>query len=323
MSNVLINFFAFDKITDMETLTIKNLTIKYLYGAMAISDLSLTADKGEILAVTGDTESGKTSLLKCIAGLVPVGSGKIFIDGKNVTESKCKERNVCLVYEDGCFFENRSAEYNIAYPMKIRKIDKFLLEEKVISACEAVGFPREKLRCKAKKLSGEERFLLSLARAYNRDADVYLFDDPLKNVKDREEYFAVLKDFMQKKADSGAVIYATSSGKECRELNGKCVLLNYGICLQNGDLHELISKPRSVGTIRKFLPEATIIEGKITIDNGSIVFKGNGIEKALDEDKLMSDIFIGKECLGYSDGQNLFLYDVRSERIIYVSNSVR
>ena len=58
MSNVLINFFAFDKITDMETLTIKNLTIKYLYGAMSISDLSLTADKGEILAVTGDTESG-------------------------------------------------------------------------------------------------------------------------------------------------------------------------------------------------------------------------------------------------------------------------
>ncbi len=319
MSNVLINFFVFGKITDMEKLTIKNLTIKYLYGAMAISDLTLTADKGEIVAVTGDTESGKTSLLKCIAGLVPAGSGEIFIDGKNVTESRCKDRNVCLVYEDGCFFENRSAKYNIEYPLKIRKVDKALLEEKVISACNAVGFPQEKLSCKVKKLSVEERFSLSLARAYNREAKIYLFDDPLKKVADREKYFAVLKDFMIKKADSGAVIYATSSGKECRELNGKCVLLNYGICLQDGNINEIISKPRTVGTIRKFLPEATIIEGKITADNGNIIFKGNAIEKILDKDKLMSDIFIGKECLGYCDGQNLFLYDVRSERIIYFS----
>lgn len=319
MSNVLINFFVFGKITDMETLTIKNLTIKYLYGAMAISDLTLTANKGEIVTVTGDAESGKTSLLKCIAGLVPAGSGEIFIDGKNVTESKCKDRNVCLVYEDGCFFENRSAEYNIGYPLKIRKVNKTLLKEKVISACDSIGFPREKLSCKVKKLSDKERFLLSLARAYNREAKVYLFDDPLKNVDDREEYFAVLKDFMEEKADSGAVIYATSSGKECRELNGKCVFLNYGICLQDGDINEIINKPRSVGTIRKFLPEATIIEGKITSDNGNIIFRGNAIEKILDKDKLMSDIFIGKECLGYCDGENLFLYDTRSERIIYFS----
>lgn len=301
----------------MKTLDIKNITIKYLYGAMAIRDFSLQASAGEIVTIVGGTESGKTSLLKCIAGLIPAGTGSVFINGNDMSQASSKERNVCLVYEDGGFFENCSAQYNIEYPLKIRKINAAERTVAVNETCQRFDFDIGKLKTKARALSPEDRFMLSLCRASNRQAAVFLIDDPLKNVAFREKYFGVLKSFMQEKAKTSVVVYSTSSGEECKDINGQSVVLNYGISLQNGDIASILEKPREIGVIKLFFPEAELSEGKIIADDKGLAFACIDGAEPIDKNKLLSDIFIDKPCIAYRKEGRLFLYDARSEKLIY------
>ena len=206
----------------MKELILENLSVKYNYGALAVAKLSLYAKKGSVYTVFGGTESGKTSFLKCLAGIIPSIEGKIFADGKDITKNSVRDRNVCLVYEDGCFFEN-----NIEYPMKIRKLSQADMEAKVFEAVRNIGFDEKKLSVKVKKLNATDRFLLSLARAYGRQADLYLFDDPLKELgEDRKIYFPMLYEFMKKKAMDGVTVYATTDATECRIINTECIVLN-------------------------------------------------------------------------------------------------
>lgn len=301
----------------MNTLTIKNLSVKYNYGALAVSKFELRAEQGQIYTVVGDSESGKTSLLKCIAGLIAPIEGSIYLNEKELTKLKTKDKNVCMIYEDGCFFENRTVFYNLAYPLKIRKIDKVEIEKIIKDAIRWSGVAESLLKVKVKKISSDERFLLSIKRAYIREADIFLFDDPLKNLHERrEEYFQLLKKLMVEKSKSAIVIYATTSGEECREIGGYCSFLNYGITIQRGTVEDLSENPLSVGTVGKFCPNGEILQGKIISEEGEVAVVVGDNRYIIDENKLLSDIFIGKECLVYF-GNNLRIFDKRSERIIY------
>lgn len=301
----------------MNTLTIKNLSVKYNYGALAVSKFELRAEQGKVYTVVGDSESGKTSLLKCIAGLIAPIEGSIQFNEKEFTKLKTKDRNVCMMYEDGCFFENRNVFYNLAYPLKIRKTDKVEIEKIITDAIRWSGLGESLLKVKTKKLSPDERFLLSITRAYIREADIYLFDDPLKNLHERkEEYFQLLKKLMFEKSKTSIVIYATTSGEECRKIGGYCSFLNYGITVQRGTVEELTENPLSVGTVEKFCPNGEIFQGKIISEEGEVTVVVGDNRYKIDGNKLLSDIFIGKECLVYF-GNNMKIFDKRSERIIY------
>lgn len=301
----------------MKELILENLSVKYNYGALAVAKLSLYAKKGSVYTVFGGTESGKTSFLKCLAGIIPSIEGKIFADGKDITKNSVRDRNVCLVYEDGCFFENKSARYNIEYPMKIRKLSQADMEAKVFEAVRNIGFDEKKLSVKVKKLNATDRFLLSLARAYGRQADLYLFDDPLKELgEDRKIYFPMLYEFMKKKAMDGVTVYATTDATECRIINTECIVLNYGICLQSGKVCDIVNNPRSVGVLRSFCPKEELYDGTIVAEEEKIYLVSQG-KRELNRAKLISDIFIGKECIVHNRGDKVALYDKRSEKLIY------
>jgi len=298
----------------MTLLTIENITVKYNYGATAVTDFCMSTENG-VTVVLGGSESGKTSLFKGIAGLAPTVGGKIEINGKDITDAKTKARNVCLIYEDGCFFERRSVFYNIEYPLMIRKIDKQKRKEMVEEAAEVTGLSGY-LGFTARKLPPKERVLLSLARVYHRQADLFLFDDPLKALGEkREELFPFLKSFMEEKAKGRVVLYGTSSGKECFSVGKECILLNYGITVQSGTAEGIAQKPRSAEAVRLLNPEVTLYDGKIIGDGGKLYVAFENSEYPLNEKFLLSDIFIGKECIVAEGGKRLF--DKRSERVIY------
>ena len=189
----------------MEELFVSELSVKYRYGALAVSDLTFSTKKG-ILCVFGETESGKTSLLKTLAGLVRPVSGTIRYDDTVMNDFSPERRNVVLLYEDGGFFENRTAEYNLRYPLKVRKIPEDRWEPIVRTATERVGYEPDFLRERVKKLSQRQRILLSYARAYTRKADLYLVDDALKTAEDREETFSIVKPFLEEFAQDAVVL---------------------------------------------------------------------------------------------------------------------
>ena len=192
----------------MKRLTVKNLNVKYRYGALAVSDLTFFAEKG-VTCILGAEESGKTSLLKAIAGLIKPISGEVYFDETPSEQLRLRDRNVCLIYEDGGFFERKTALYNLQYPLKVRKTTEMDMAQAIEAATEIVGFKPEDLNTPVNKLTKEKRVLLGYARAFLRKADVYLIDDVIKDATDRDALFLQIKPLVERLADNSIVLYAT------------------------------------------------------------------------------------------------------------------
>lgn len=305
----------------MQELVVKELNVKYTYGALAVSDLSFTADQGEITCIYGEAESGKTTLLKCLAGLIKPASGDIFYDGKSANGLKTNERDVVMIFEDGTFFEHKSVLYNLVYPLKIRKIEDRIIDETVACVLKKLDLDPSFSDKKVITLSQEERVDLSFARALMRKAGLILIDDPFKKLgADREEYFQKYSKIISDMAKDAVLIYATNNAKDCLYFDAHTVVLNYGICLQQGKPEEIKNSPNSLLSLTKFNDTCATFIGCIDRSGESIILKYNDNEVLLDNDKLISDIYIGKEVLiaEYGTDKKLIL-DKDNERIIYFS----
>lgn len=305
----------------MSLLQVNNLTVRYTYGNVAVSNLSFNNEEANLLTVLGRTESGKTSLLKCISGLLKQSGGQIFLNSKDISLLSVKDRNVCLIYENGRFFENRTVLYNLEYPLKIRKIANENRQKEIIKIIKKVGISEDLLKAKVSKLSSTERIKLSFARALLRNADLYLIDDPLKILtsKERADIFPLAEDLMDELSSRGLVIYATTEASECSKLGGKIVYLNYGICVQQGSADEIKNYPASLTALEMFNDNYLKQTVKICSEDDSIYVDFNGEKIELDDKKLLSGIFVGKEAEAVRlSGQGaLRLYDAESEQIIY------
>ena len=226
-------------------LEVKELNQKYFYGTNAINGVSFALCDGEKLAVLSKTSGGKTSLIKCLAGLFPEESGSIILDGKDITKLKIKDRGVRLVYDDGGLIRKRNVKFNLTYPLKLRKIDK----------CE-----RLKIAYKVAKEYGLEPFFneptyrlftpeiiaLALARLETRESPLTLIDDlfSLASGQERKELFA--KYLPKLKKISGNVIFATDSVEEAFSFGDKIMVLSAGYVEQIGTPSELKYSPNSL-----------------------------------------------------------------------------
>ena len=300
----------------MEELFVSELSVKYRYGALAVSDLTFSTKKG-ILCVFGENESGKTSLLKTLAGLVRPVSGTIRYDDTVMNDFSPERRNVVLLYEDGGFFENRTAEYNLRYPLKVRKIPEERWEPIVRTATERVGFEPVFLRERVKKLPQRQRILLSYARAYTRNADLYLVDDALKTAEDREETFSIVKPFLEEFAQDAVVLYATDRVEECEALGGKILFLHYGIPMFFGTVDEIRKEPPDLTAVEKFCPEAETESPVLQADGERFVFRAFGEDHSYEKRALLSDVFLGKTVVAVRMNGTILLYDLKSERRIF------
>ncbi len=302
----------------MNGLIVEKLNIKYTYGVLAVSNLSFETSVGEIFAVLGGTEAGKTTLLKCIAGLENRWTGRILLNDRDILNVKTKERNACYVTSDGMFFKRRSVYYNLYYPLKIRKMSQSTAQETIRNALPKVGLGESILTKKISALSAVEKCKVALARCFLRNAEVYLIDDPLNqlNAEEREDNFKQLSDLLKELARSAIVIYATDNGDECRKLECKTVFLNYGIPIQYGEISDIIANPCSLTVLEKFYCDSKKENVILNADeNPYIVFDGERVD--LEREKLIDDIFIGKTVVAAQVNEKIKIYDAASERIIY------
>ncbi len=300
-------------------LEIKNLTVKYRFGARALSNISLNAETGEILCVLGGEESGKTTFLKTVAGLLRPSEGEICLDGENITEKDIKSRNVCLVHEDYGFFENKTLAYNLTYPLIIRDANKSDARKTIEKAAAKYGIS-DYLEKKVKKLDEKNRLKGAFLRTELRNARVYLFDDPfssIANLYERGKLFADFLPLIKNLAKKSYVIFATSSIDEALKFNAKTVVLNYGLTEQIGYPSLFVEKPASCFIYNLFHPSAEKYSGFIDKTENGLTLKYNEIIKRLDEKYLLNEVFVGGEAIVCSDGDKTFIYDVQSEKLIY------
>jgi len=185
---------------------IKNLYLNYIKEYSALYNINLTVEDNEKIALIGDTESGKTSLIRCICGLENYNKGEIYLNKMNLKKINFKnDINLLYLSSKPAFFQNKSVYYNLAYSLKVRSYSENMINQKINRALDQLGIEGLKEK-KIKNLTNDERLIVNIARSILREADIYLVDDIFCFDKITNEKIAkVLTENFNEKA---SIIYA-------------------------------------------------------------------------------------------------------------------
>jgi len=193
-----------------------------------LNEVSFNFKKGNIYTILGRTLSGKTTLLKTIAGLLTPDSGAMRFEDKDFLKVPVWERNIAMVYQQFINYPHLNVFENVAFPLKQRKVDDKEINDVVLNSLKSVGLEGYENR-KIQELSGGQQQRVSLARSLVKNAKILLLDEPLVNLdyKLREQLREEFKNLFSKGlADQTILIYSTTDPRETMELNGEVIVLD-------------------------------------------------------------------------------------------------
>lgn len=213
-------------------------------GEFRLDDVSLEVGRGEYLVIIGPTGAGKTILLETIAGLYLPESGRITIDGEEITNLPPKDRNICMVYQDYMLFPHLTVERNIGFGLKSRKTPPDEAGRKVRGMAELLGIDHL-LHRSPKTLSGGEQQRTAIARALVMEPDLLLLDEPLSalDVRTRDTMGKELKRLHR--MTGVTVLHVTHNFEEVFSLADRVAVMNQGRIVQAGLPDEVFRKPKS------------------------------------------------------------------------------
>ncbi len=227
----------------MKNIKIENLSISF--GSVdVISNINLDIKPGEFVVLLGPSGCGKSTLLNAIAGLVDVNSGRIYMDGDDVTYKDPSKRDIGMVFQSYALYPTMNVYKNLAFSLKMRKWPKAKIKQTVQEVADILQIT-DYLDRKPAELSGGQRQRVAIGRALVRDVGVFLFDEPLSNLdaKLRLELRIELKKLHQ--ALSATSIYVTHDQVEAMTLADKIVILNDKIIQQCGTPREVYHHPKN------------------------------------------------------------------------------
>ena len=165
----------------MSGLLLKGINKVYPSGVQAVFDFHLDIRDKEFIVLVGPSGCGKSTTLRMIAGLEEISSGELYIDGKLVNDVVPKDRDIAMVFQNYALYPHMSVYDNMAFGLKLRKVPKEIIDQKVKAAAEILGIT-DYLSRKPKALSGGQRQRVALGRTIVREPKVFLLDEPLSNL---------------------------------------------------------------------------------------------------------------------------------------------
>jgi glycerol transport system ATP-binding protein len=213
-----------------------------------LNEVSFNFKKGNIYTILGRTLSGKTTLLKTIAGLLTPDSGSMKFEDRDFLKVPVWERNIAMVYQQFINYPHLNVYENVAFPLKQRKIDNHEINDVVLKSLKSVGLEGYENR-KIQELSGGQQQRVSLARSLVKNAKILLLDEPLVNLdyKLREQLREEFKNiFSQGLSEESIVIFSTTDPREAMELNGEVIAIDEGKVLQVGPAKEIFENPKTL-----------------------------------------------------------------------------
>ena len=241
-------------------------------GIPTISDVSLTFERGTLNVLLGPTLSGKTSIMRLLAGLDKPTQGRVTVDGKDVTGFDVRKRSVAMVYQQFINYPSLTVYENIASPLRVQGKPRDEIERRVQEAASLLRL-EPFLKRTPLQLSGGQQQRTAIARALVKGADLVLLDEPLANLdyKLREELRTELPRIF---AASGAIfVYATTEPSEALLLGGRTVCLWEGRVLQIGDTASVYRQPDTMRVAQVFSDPPLNIVG-IEKKNNAIRYSG-------------------------------------------------
>ncbi|WEZ82814.1 ABC transporter ATP-binding protein [Rhizobium sp. 32-5/1] len=223
-----------------------NITLKKVnksFGeTQVIPGIDLDIKEGEFVVFVGPSGCGKSTLLRLIAGLEDTTSGTIEIDGRDVTGEAPAKRGLAMVFQSYALYPHMTVRNNIAFPLKMAKLDPALIDKKVTEAARVLNLTSY-LERRPGQLSGGQRQRVAIGRAIVREPSAFLFDEPLSNLD------ASLRGTMRLEISElhhqlkTTMIYVTHDQVEAMTMADKIVVLNAGNIEQVGSPLELYNKP--------------------------------------------------------------------------------
>jgi glycerol transport system ATP-binding protein len=244
-----------------------------------LNEVSFNFKKGNIYTILGRTLSGKTTLLKTIAGLLTPDKGSIQFEDKDFLKVPVWERNVAMVYQQFINYPHLNVFENVAFPLKQRKIDNHEINDVVLKSLKSVGLEGYEKR-KIQELSGGQQQRVSLARSLVKNAKILLLDEPLVNLdyKLREQLREEFKNiFSQGLSEESIVIFSTTDPREAMELNGEVIVLDEGKVLQVGSAKEIFENPKTL-KVAEISNDPPMNILKANIESNKIKFEGIEID---------------------------------------------
>src|SRR4051812_41900597 len=241
-------------------------------GIPAIRDVSLTLERGTLSVLLGPTLSGKTSIMRLLAGLDKPTTGRVLVDGKDVTGIDVRQRSVAMVYQQFINYPSLSVYENIASPLRVQGRPREEIDRRVREAARLLQL-EPYLNRMPLQLSGGQQQRTAIARALVKGADLVLLDEPLANLdyKLREELRAELPRIFEA---SGAIfVYATTEPSEALLLGGRTICMWEGEILQAGDTAKVYRRPDTMRVAQVFSDPPLNVVG-IEKRNGSVQYAG-------------------------------------------------
>ena len=262
----------------MSGLLLKGINKVYPSGVQAVFNFCLDIRDKEFIVLVGPSGCGKSTTLRMIAGLEEISSGELYIDGKLVNDVVPKDRDIAMVFQNYALYPHMSVYDNMAFGLKLRKVPKEIIDQKVKAAAEILGIT-DYLSRKPKALSGGQRQRVALGRTIVREPKVFLLDEPLSNLdaKLRASMRTEISKLHARLATT--FIYVTHDQVEAMTMGTRIVVMKDGFMQQVDTPQNLYDYPVNlfvagfIGTPQmNFFKDSTL-----TSDNGKIYvnFVGN------------------------------------------------
>jgi len=233
---------------------------------VAVQDFNLDIKDKEFIVLVGPSGCGKSTTLRMIAGLEDITEGTLYIGDKLVNDVEPKDRDIAMVFQNYALYPHMTVYQNMAFGLKLRKIRKDIIDEKVNEAADILGIS-ELLQRKPKALSGGQRQRVAIGRAIVREPQVFLMDEPLSNLdaKLRNQMRAeIIK--LRQRIDT-TFIYVTHDQTEAMTLGDRIVIMKDGYIQQIGTPQEAFDSPANlfvaefIGTPQMNFFDARLVNG--------------------------------------------------------------
>ncbi|MCZ2840071.1 ABC transporter ATP-binding protein [Modestobacter sp. VKM Ac-2985] len=226
----------------MASIEMKNIVKKYDDGFPAVNDVSLDIDEGEFMILVGPSGCGKSTLLRMIVGLEDITSGDMVIGGTRVNDKAPRERNLSMVFQNYALYPHLTVFENIAFPLRLAKVDDGEVTRRVNEAADVLEL-HEHLERKPANLSGGQRQRVAMGRAIVRQAEAFLFDEPLSNLdaKLRGQMRTEISRLQRRLGIT--TVYVTHDQTEAMTLGDRVCVLRKGEIQQVASPRELYEQP--------------------------------------------------------------------------------
>ncbi|GAB4319142.1 ABC transporter ATP-binding protein [Pseudothermotoga elfii] len=302
---------------------------KYFGNVKALDGIDISIEEGSFVVLLGPSGCGKTTLMRCISGLEKLTEGEILFDGKNITNLAPKDRNVAMVFQSYAVWPHMKVKENIAYPLKLKKVPKKEIEERVRWASDLLHIS-ELLDRYPSQLSGGQRQRVAVARAIVHKPRVLLMDEPLSNldallrIKMRSE---LRKLHEQVKVTT---IYVTHDQTEAMTMGDKIAVMNAGKIIQYGSPEEIYKAPRTL-FVAGFVgsPQMNFLPMKVISHKDKFFAEGFGLQIPLKKDPGIESVIVGirpehisvekrQDSIGF-EASVYFVEKLMSETVIHLS----